>query len=96
MDVSVHNIKTFVCLASAPKKHTEHKTMRAPRYKRRQTSRRADKLPPEQRFALGGLLNEYLMAVDLTSFRKTGRFFLFLGYLPCRLSVWECYIAKYP
>ena len=96
MDASVHNIKTFVCLVSAPKKHTKHKTMRAPRCNRGQASRRADKPPPAQRFALGGLLNEFLMAVDLASSRKTGRFFLSLGYLPCRLSVWECYIAKYP
>lgn len=96
MDVSVHNIKTFVCLVSAPKKHTKHKTMRAPRHKCGQASRRADKPPPAQRFVLGGLLNEFHMAVDHASFRKIGRFFLFLGYLSCRLSVWECYIAKYP
>lgn len=94
MDVSVHNIKTFASLVSAPKKHTKHKTMRAPRHKRGQASRRADKPPPTQCFALGGLLNEPLMAVDLASSRKIGRFFL--GYLPCRLSAWECYVAKYP
>jgi hypothetical protein len=70
--------------------------MRAPRYKRGQASRRVDKPPPAQRFALGGLLNAFLMAADLTSSRKISRFFLFPGYLPCRLSVWECYIAKYP
>ena len=95
MDFLFHNIKTFVSLA-APKKHTKHKTMRAPCDKRGQASRRADKPPPAQCFALGGLLNEFLMAVDLASSRKTGRLFLFLGHLPCRLSVWECYIAKYP
>ena len=96
MDVSVHNIKTFVSLVSAPEKHTKHKTMRAPRYKSGQASCRADKPPLAQRFALGGLLNEFLMAVDLTSSRKIDRPLLFLDCLPCRLSVWECYVAKYP
>jgi len=70
--------------------------MRAPRYKRGQASHKVDKPPPAQRFALGGLLNEFLMAVDLTSSRKIDRFFLFSDHLPCRLLVWECYIAKYP
>lgn len=96
MDVSAHSIKTFASLVSTPEKHTKHKTMRAPHYKRGQASRRVDKPPPAQRFALGGLLNKYLMAVDLTSSRKTGRFFMPLSYLLRRLPVWECYIAKYP
>ena len=96
MDVSVHNIKAFAWIVSAPTKHTKHKTMRAPRYKRGQAPRRADKPPPTQRYALGGLLNEFLMAVDLAISRKAGRLFLSLDCLPCRIAGWECYVAKYP
>lgn len=96
MDVSAHSIKTLASFAFAPEKRTKHKTTRAPRHKHEQTSRWMDKPPPAQRLAFGRLLNEYLMTVDLTSYRKSGCFFLYLGYHLCRLSVWECYIAKYP
>ena len=103
MDISVYNIKAFVCLA--PKKHTATKTMRAPRVKRGQVLYRA-KAPPEKRSALCGLLNVNLTAVDFASYRETGRLFLLIRrHSVCRLkngrrliylSVWQCYIAKYP
>ena len=106
MDFYVHNIKTFVSLVSAPKKHTAHKTMRAPCVEHGQALRRVYKLLPEQCFVLGGLLNVSLMAVDFANYRETNRFFAFIRYLSgCRfyfgcwliyLSTWQCYIAKYP
>jgi hypothetical protein len=67
--------------------------MRVPCTKRGQALYRADKPPPEQCSALGGLLNDYLMAVDFTDYRKFDRHFLFLT---THLSAWQCYIAKYP
>ena len=103
MDYTVHNIKTFVCLA--PKKHTAHKTMRAQCVKHEKALCRVYKPPPDQRRALGGLLNVVFMAVDFTNYRETDRHFLFTrchsGYhfYGCRLiylSTWQCYIAKYP
>ena len=72
MDISIHNIKTFVCLA--PQKHTATKTMRVPRVKRGQVLYRG-KAPPYKRRTLCGLLNANLMAVDFTSYRETGRLF---------------------
>ena len=89
MDYTIHNIKTFVCLA--PKKHTAHKTMRASCVKHEQALYRVYK-PPDQRRTLGGLLNVPLMAVDFTNYRKLDRHFIFIR----RLSAWQCYIAKYP
>ena len=103
MDIFVHSIKTFVCLA--PKKHTATKTKRALRIKRGQALYRI-KAPPDKRRTLCGLLNANLMAVDFTSFRETVRLFLLMRYPSgcrfdsgCRLiflSAWQCYIAKYP
>jgi hypothetical protein len=106
MDITIHNIKTFVCLVSAPEQHTKHKTMRAPRIKRGQALYRTDKPPPGCP-ALGGLLNEYLMAVDFTHSREIDRRFLFIcshsrfaffyaDYRLIWLTAWQCYIAKYP
>jgi len=47
-----------------------------------------------------GLPNEYLMAVDFTECRETGRHFSFSCNLRgCRLiwlSAWHCHVAKYP
>jgi len=85
MDFIVHDIKAFGCLASAPKRHTIHKTMRTPRLKRGQA---LIKCP-----VLCGLLNVNLMAVDFANYRRTGRRFLFISLT---LFAWQCYIAKYP
>jgi hypothetical protein len=105
MDIFIRNIKTFVCLA--PKKHTAHKTMKAPCFKHGQALYRVYRPPPDQCRAFGGLLNVPLMAVDFTNYRETDCRFLFIRYSSgCRfyfgclliypLSAWQCYIAKYP
>ena len=105
MGIFIHNIKTFVCLA--PKKHTAHKTMRVPCFKRGQALYRVYKPPPDLCRTLGGLLNVPLMAVDFTNFRKADRLFIFIRclsgnrfiygcWLTYLLSAWQCYIAKYP
>ena len=109
MDIKVHNIETFAGLVSAPKRHTKHKTTRAPCVKRCKGSYRADKPPPKLCPALCGLLDDYLMAVDFTNCRETDRLFSFSYDLSvcrfngsaddCRviwLSAWQCCIAKYP
>ena len=92
MDISIHSIKTFVCLA--PKKHTATKTMRAPRVKRGQAFYRAKAPPrlhgragreasgqPDKHHVLCGLLNVKLMAVDFTNYREIDRLFLLMRYL---------------
>ena len=92
MDISVHSIKAFVCLA--PKKHTATKTKRALRIKRGQALYRVKALPrlhgragreasdqPDKRRALCGLLNANLMAVDFANYRETERLFLLMRYL---------------
>jgi len=100
MDHIIHNIKTFRCLVFAIKRHTKHKTMRAPRVKRGQALYRTGKSPPARFLALCGLLNENLMAVDFTKCRKSDRLFSFPrgspDYSLIWLSAWQCYIAKYP
>jgi hypothetical protein len=108
MDLTVHYIKTFVCLVSAPKRHTAHKTMKAFYcFKHGQALYRVYRPPPDQRRAFGGLLNVNLMTVDFTDFRETDCHFLFIHHLSgfrliigCWLiyqfSAWQCYIAKYP
>jgi hypothetical protein len=92
MDYYIHNIKTFVCLETPLKRHTAHKTMRVPCVKRGQALYWADKPPPVQSLTFGGLLNVHLMAVDFAKHSEIDRHFLFVS----RLSVWQCYIAKYP
>ena len=94
MDFTIHDIKTFVCLRSAPKKHTKHKTMRTPCPRHGQALRRLHKPLPGKCPVLCGLLNVSLMAVDFANYRKTGRRFLFIA--DSLLSDWQCYIAKYP
>jgi hypothetical protein len=96
-----------VGLISSPEKHTVHKTLREHCFKHEQVVYRVYKPPPDC-VSLCGLLNNYLMAVDFTNYRETGRFILLNDYLlvyrferldDCRLislSVWQCYIAKYP
>ena len=111
MDFHIHNIKTFVCLVFAPDRHTIHKTMREPCRKHGQVLRWVNRLKAPQSHSLGGLLNEYLMAVDFTNYRETDRLFLFICHRSdCRkdcsycgdrliyhhLTAWQCYIAKYP
>jgi len=109
MDIKVHNIETFAGLVSAPKRHTKHKTTRAPRIKHGREARRAANPPPTRSYALCGLLDDYLIAVDFTNCRETDRLFSFSCDLSvcrfsssaddCRviwLSVWQCCIAKYP
>jgi hypothetical protein len=94
MDTYIQNIKMSTGLISSPEKHTEHKTIRAPCVRHGQKLYRAYNPPPDQHPALCGLLNIYLMAVDFTNYRETDRLFLFITiYL---LSVWQCYIVKYP
>jgi hypothetical protein len=93
MDYFIYNIKTFVCLVTAPKRHTAHKTMRIPCVKRGQALHLTGKPPPMQSLILGGLLNVHLMAVDFTKHSKIDRHFLFIT---THLSAWQCYIAKYP
>ena len=96
MDYAIHNIKTFASLNSAP--HTAHKTMRAPCVRHGQGSLQSGKPPPRLHLALCGLLNTFLMAVDFTDSRKTGRRFLFShdAFLLTWLTGWQCYVAKYP
>jgi len=111
MDNKIHNIKMSVWLVSSPDRHTVHKTMRAPCCQHGQALKRVYKPPPNQRPALCGLLNENLMAVDFTNYRKTDCLFLFFTHYPDHrfalrdvfyqiayypLSAWQCYIAKYP
>ena len=100
MDYTIHNIKTFVCLA--PKKHTAHKTMRALCFKHNKAFYRVYKSPPDKCSALCGLLNVNLMAVDFTNYRKADRRFSFYGWIQNSqtaiflLTAWQGYIAKYP
>lgn len=95
MDDSVHDIKTFVSFASVPVRHTAHKTMRVPCANRGQALHRVYKPPPIQCPALGGLLNKYLIAVDIASNREID-LFLSIDHKRDHLTVWHCYIAKYP
>ena len=109
MDILIHNIEKLRRLVTALEQHTKHKTMRVPCEKHGQALYRVFKPPPIQRPTLCGLLNENLMAVDFTKYRRTDRHFLFqrshsgccIGYnfFGCRIadrSAWECYVAKYP
>ena len=100
----VHNIKTFVSLTYAPKRHTAHKTMRVPCVKHGKALYRAYK-PPGKCLTLGGLLNVFPMAVDFTNYREIDCRFYLIRYQGCRfsyggwliyLTAWQCYIAKYP
>ena len=65
MDISIHGIKTFRCLA-APEQPTKHKTMR---------------VPCKRYVTLGGLLNALIMAVDFTKPRRIGCLFVWQCYI---------------
>jgi len=94
MDTYIRNIKSFICTDSTP--HTAHKTMEAPCTKHGQALYRADKPPPDQCNASCGLLNVYLIAVEFARNCKIGRLYQFIGITTSNLSIWQCYIAKYP
>ena len=93
MDYKFHDIKMFVCTASAP--HTVHKTMRAPCVKRGQALHRG-KSPPLKCPVLCGLLDVSLMTVGFVDYHNVGCLFSFTENIPGHLSTWQCYAAKYP
>lgn len=109
MDLFIHNIKTFECLVFTPHGHTEHKTQRALRQRRGKASGQDGKPPPAQCKTHCGLLDDGLMAVDFTNYRRVGRHLAFINYFIAFCSLhrnmggasllllqWQCFIAKYP
>ena len=90
-------------LLMLPEHHTAHKTTRMPyeKYGQAIKSRWVYKLPIAKCFILCGLLNDYfIMAVDFTYYRETDRLFLLVCQLSVYglvyISIWQCYIGKYP
>ena len=86
MDCIIHNIKTFVGLAYAPKRHTVHKTMRAQCVA---LGGLLNVILMTVDFANYRETDRYFLFIRyLSGCRFDGR----LIYI----STWQCYIAKYP
>ena len=88
MDIHVHNIKTFVGLVYAPKRHTAHKTMRA----------QCVALGGLLNVPLMAVDFTNYREIDCFFYLiryHSGCRLNFDGWL-IYLTAWQCYIAKYP